>query len=390
MSAAGVDGSISLKVRTPRGPVPLGFVREDAVVFLVATARGAQWPVDLLRRGVAELSFSQGPARGTAQLVSDPVERERILTLFREKYGAELYERWYARASRVIRVGLESDPVPIEQGSARYYEWLRTEFDTVADEYDRHILGNRMNRLLRDRSLATLRPRFAGRRRLLEIGCGSGMETLPLLRAGHEIVALDISERMLAVTRSKAEAEGLAGLLTTRSLAARDLPALASELGPDRFDGAYSTYGALNCEPDLAAIPAALHGLLAPGAPFVAGVYNRWCLFETAGYSATGQWRRAWGRRRNPVPVGASRFCVDVYAHSVAEFRRLFGARFAVERVEAVPALLPPSDLTVYAEKFARHFDTLARWDARVGRRWPFNRLGDHFLMTFVRREVAG
>ena len=179
MSAAGVDGSISLKVRTPRGPVPLGFVREDAAVFLVATARGAQWPVDLLRRGVAELSFSQGPARGTAQLVSDPVERERILTLFREKYGAELYERWYARASRVIRVGLESDPVPIEQGSARYYEWLRTEFDTVADEYDRHILGNRMNRLLRDRSLATLRPRFAGRRRLLENGSGSGMETLP-------------------------------------------------------------------------------------------------------------------------------------------------------------------------------------------------------------------
>lgn len=389
MGASATGRSDALGVLTPRGVVPLGFVRREDQVFLVATDRSAQWPVEILRRGVAELRLPEGPAHGAAVLLSDPADRRAALELFRQKYGPELYERWYARAARVLRVSLVSSPSPIRDGSGRYYDWLASEFDNVAEEYDRHILGNRMNRLLRDRSLAVLQPLFRGRPRLLEVGCGSGMETMPLLRAGHEVVAVDISDRMLAVTRGKAEAEGLGARLTTVCRPARELPRLLEQFGPGSFDAAYSTYGALNCEPDLSALPGALHQLLRPGAPFVAGVYNRWCLFETVGYSATLQPRRAFGRRTNPVPVGASRFCVDVFAHSVADLERLFAPSFSVERVEGVPVLLPPSDLTAYAEKFSRHFDRLARGDAWLGRRWPFNRLGDHFLMTLVRRGPA-
>ncbi|MCI4347273.1 MAG: methyltransferase domain-containing protein [Thermoplasmata archaeon] len=382
---ASPGGSESLRLRTGTGSVPLGFAREPGVVYLVARERAARWPVELLRNGRADLALPDGGFRGTPRLVSDRTEQARVLGLFREKYGPSLFERWYDHPARVLRVSLDHGGPAGGPGTDHYYEWLESEFDNVAEEYDRHITGNRMNRLLRARSLAWLEPRFATAHRLLEIGCGSGMETLPLLQAGHEIVAVDISERMLATVRAKAEREGVGNRLVTRHLRARDLDHLSAELGDGSLDGAYSTYGALNCEPDLSPIPHALGRLLKPGAPFVAGVYNRWCLFEMAGYSASLQARRAFGRRQNPVPVGSSRFCVDIYAHSVADFRRLFHSGFTVERVEGVPVLLPPSDLAPYAEKFSRRFDRLAGWDARVGRHWPFNGLGDHFLMTFVR-----
>jgi SAM-dependent methyltransferase len=389
MSRPGADNQRTecLELRTPTGLVPLGFAREAGTVYLVARDRAARWPVDLLRRGTADLALPAGEVRGTPQLVSDRGEQTRILELFRAKYGSEQFARWYDHPARVLRVALDSGSGNHGPGSEHYYEWLQSEFDNVAAEYDHHITGNRMNRLLRQRSLAWLEPRFAGARRLLEIGCGSGMETLPLLQAGHEIVAVDISEQMLATVRSKAEQAGLADRLHTQHLRARDLARLLPDLGAGTLDGAYSTYGALNCEPDLAPVPGALRQLLKPGAPFVAGVYNRWCLFEIAGYGASLQTARAFGRRGNPVPVGSSRFCVDVYAHSVADFRRLFRTGFSVERVEGVPVMLPPSDLVGYAEKFSRHFDRLAGWDAWVGARWPFNQLGDHFLMTFVRSE---
>lgn len=379
------SGGESLRLVTPGGTVPLGFTREDGAVFLIARDRAARWPVDLLRAGAADLVLPDGPVRGTPVLVTDRREQARVLGLFREKYGAERFSQWYDRPARVLRVALDVGPGPHGPGSEHYYEWLQSEFDNVADDYDRHITGNRINRLLRNRSLAWLEPRFTGARRLLEVGCGSGMETLPLLRAGHEIVAVDISEEMLATVRAKAQRDGVAERLETRHLRARDLYRLASDLGAESLDGAYSTYGALNCEPDLSPIPPALRQLLKPGAAFVAGVYNRWCLFEMAGYGVSLQTRRAFARRRNPVPVGSSRFCVDVYAHSVADFIRLFRHGFSVERVEGVPVLLPPSDLTGYAEKFSTHFDRLAGWDATLGAWWPFNRLGDHFLMTFVR-----
>lgn len=385
LAETGDEPAESLELRTATGPVPLGFAQETGIVYLVARDRAARWPVELLRRGTADLALPTRIARGTPQLVSEEGERARILSLFRAKYGPERFARWYDHPARVLRVALDSNSRDDGPGSEHYYVWLQAEFDNVASEYDHHITGNRMNRLLRNRSLAWLEPRFSRARRLLEIGCGSGMETLPLLRAGHEIVAVDISEQMLATVRSKAEEAGLSSRLYTCHLRARDLSQLVADLGSASLDGAYSTYGALNCEPDLGPVAAALQQLLKPGAPFVAGVYNRWCLFEIAGYGASLQTGRAFGRRRNPVPVGSSRFCVDVYAYSVADFQRLFRSGFCVEKIEGVPVMLPPSDLVGYAEKFSRHFERLADWDARIGTRWPFNRLGDHFLMTLVR-----
>lgn len=381
-----VPSERALIVRTANGPVQLGFAREGRLLYLVARERSAEWPVSVLRAGRARVELPEGAEEGGSELVVDPTERARILGLFLAKYGPDQYHRWYDRPARVLRIRFDETPgADAATGAERYYGWLSAEFDNVAEDYDRHILENRMNRWLRDRSLAWLRPRFRGRTRVLEIGCGSGMETLPMLRDGHRMTCLDISERMLSVVRAKADREGLGDLLETRCLRAGELPRLLSDLGSQAFDAAYSTYGAMNCEPGLGEIPGALYGLLTPGSPFVVGVYNRWCLFELAGYTLTLRGPRALGRRRNPIPVGASRFCIDVYAYSPADFRRLFAPEFTVERVEGVPVFLPPSDLTGYAERFARHFDQLGAADSWLGRRWPWYALGDHFLMTLVR-----
>ena len=377
----------SLLVATPRGAVPLGYVREGSTVYLVARERSAQWPIEMLRSGVAQLRLADGAHRGDAALVRDAGESAAILERFRRKYGDERYARWYDRPARVLRVALVDGDGAGAGGEAQsYYRWLESEFDVVAADYDRHITGNRMNRLLRDRSLARLRPLFRGAPRLLEVGCGSGMETLPLLREGHAVTAVDISERMLDVVRTKSAAEGIGDRLTTRQLRASELGRLVGEVGAGAFDGAYSTYGAINCEPDLAPISEAFRALLKPNAPLVLGVYNRWCLFELLGYTMSLQGARAFGRRVNPVRVGASRFCVDVFAYSVSDVVRAFHHGFQVSAIEGVPVALPPSDLTGYAEKFARHFDQLASFDAWLGRRWPWSTLGDHFLVTFRRR----
>jgi SAM-dependent methyltransferase len=375
-----------LAVRTPSGWVPLGFVQVDHLIFLIARERSAQWPIDLLRTGVAELRLPDRTVRGHASLITNADERAMAIDQFRTAYGTEQFARWYDHPARVLRVDLDADRSAPTSTDQTYGSWLTAEFDNIAEEYDHHITGNRMNRLLRDRSLAELHSVFADRPRLLEVGCGSGMETLQLLREGHEILAVDISDRMLAVVRAKAEKEGLAKQLRTVRLRARDLGDLSSVIGPERFDGAYSTYGALNCEPDLRPPVEAFAHFLPEGAPLVVGIYNRWCLFELAGYTLSLQGHRALGRRLNPVRVGSSRFCIDVFAFSVRDFDRVLAPSFRRVRLEGVPVLLPPSDLTSYSERFARHFDQLAAIDARIGRHWPLNRLGDHFLATYRRR----
>ena len=374
----------SLEVATSHGPVVLGYTRTQSIVYLVARNREALWPIDLLRSGSVELSLDGSRVRGRVTLISGARERERVLDRFREKYGPSRYERNYAHPARVLRIDLNATEQTLVR-EENYYRWLTDEFDNVAADYDKHILGNRINRLLRDRSLTLLRSTFSGSSHLIEIGCGSGMETLPLLRDGHEICAVDISGEMLETVRRKAAQEGLLERLRTYRLPARDLPLLLRDLGSGAFDGGYSTYGALNCEPELHSLPPILYRLIRPNGRLIAGVYNRWCAFEIAGYVLTGRFRRAFGRTAYPVRVGASRFCVDVFAYSVGEIERVFAPNFVTERVDGVPVLLPPSDLAKYAEKLSGRFRTLERLDAWFGRRFPFSYLGDHFLLVLRR-----
>jgi len=383
--AAATPAPTHLELLRPTERLPLGFVTERDTVFLIARERSARWPTDVLRDGTARLHVEGRVVEGAAALVTDPSEKQRVVGLFRSKYGDRRFDRWYANPARVLRIapGISNGP---GDPAALYHRWLAAEFDNVAEEYDRHITGNRVNRLLRDRSLAELRRAFTSAHRLLEIGCGSGMETLPLLEDGHEILCVDISDRMLEVVRSKARAAGLSESLRTARLPASELGRISRDGMLGAFDGAYSTYGAMNCEENLDGVAPALFDLLGPSAPFVAGVYNRWCVFEIMGYGLTGQWSRAFGRVRSPIRVGTSRFCVDVYAYSPREFRHRFEPWFRAERLEAVPVLLPPSDLVEYAERFGRRWSELTRLDRAVGRKWPFRALGDHFLLTFRRR----
>jgi SAM-dependent methyltransferase len=384
------DPDDHLSVRTTGGPVPLAYVQEGSTIWLIAQYGAGRWAVEILRDGEAMLDLPGGPQRGACRLLPDPESRARVLARFRDKYGPERVSRWFKGAGRVVEISLGAPLVAPGSEGERYFAWLEAEFDSIAPEYDHHILDNRINRLLRDRSLEFMRETFAPAGRLLEIGCGSGTETVELLEDGHEILAIDISNGMLAAVRAKAVSRGLSEGLTTRQLRAGRVGELLATEGHSAFDGVYSTYGALNCEPNLAPLPTPLHDLLRPQGQFVAGVFNRWCGFEVGVYGFLGRYQRAFGRRQNPVAVEASRFCVDAFAYSVPEFTRIFSPQFRVDRLEGVPVLLPPSDHTRYVEMLARHFPTLARWDAATGRHFPFSWLGDHFLAALSPVAAVG
>ncbi len=377
-----------LRVRSARGPVPLAYVADAERLWLVAQHGAGSWAVEILRAGQGTFELPDGVRSGSCRLVTAVEDRAAVLVRFVTKYGAEQVDRWFRPPGRIVEVDFGgSGAAP---SGLPYFEWLEAEFDSIAADYDRHILGNRINRLLRDRSLAFMRRTFPRTGRLMEVGCGSGTETVELLEDGHEILAVDISAKMLDAVQAKARSRGLGERLRVAKGRLGELGRFVAAEGRASFAGVYSTYGALNCEPDLTAVPAPVADLLAADGQFVAGVFNRWCGFETGVYSLLGRTGRAFGRWGRPVGVEASRFCVDAFAYSVPEFAGLFASRFRPTRVEGAPVLLPPSDLARYAEMFARRFDVLSRWDAALGRRFPFRAFGDHFLMALAPTSPPG
>jgi len=207
---------------------------------------------------------------------------------------------------------------------------------------------------------------------------------LSLASTGVRVIATDISSGMLEVLNRKAEAAGLSKLVSTVKCRASQVASKLTSLGITDLDGAYSTYGAINTEPNLKSLSKDLHGVLKEGSPLILGVWNKYCIYEIIGYTLRMKPAMAVARLLNPVPVGKSRFCVSSYSYSLGGIVELVRPFFKFERAYGVEILLPPSNLVKYLppEPF---LGTLKRIDSALGRITPFNRLGDHFLALFRR-----
>ncbi len=368
---------------THTGSVTLAYVTDGLDYILISNDFKNRWPSEILRESRALISIGKRKEEGIARLITEPNRKKLALSKFAKKYGQEYVNSYFNNPNRFIAV----TPSEVNQASeSGYYEWLEDEFDNIADEYDRHIFGNRVNKLLRNRSVSLMRDVFGKGKNLLEIGCGTGTETLQLLADGNEITATDISARMLESLKRKASEQGLAEQLRTYKVRAASIKEVVADDPGKQFDGIYSTYGALNCETSLAGIPEQIHSLMKDGGKFVAGVYNRFCLSETLLYLITLQFRKAYDRTRRFSYEGHSRFCVDIYSYSTREFLSHFIEGFTLNRIEGVPVIIPPSNLADYVEQFAAHFGVIDSIDRFIGRKWPFSHLGDHFLCVLNKK----
>jgi SAM-dependent methyltransferase len=267
------------------------------------------------------------------------------------------------------------------------YEEIGAGFDGSAPEYDREARENPAMSYMRRISLQTLRATFEPGERLLELGCGTGEEAIALGRSGVEVLATDLSAQMLAVAHAKIAAAGLEGVVRTRRLAAAQVGGLVDELGAGALDGAYSSFGGLNGEPDLNAVGRALGVLIRPGGHLVVSVMNRLYPFEALWFLAHGRPREAARRWDGSALAHVSPSLgvrVRTWYWSPRSFARAFPA-FRRLSCRALPLLLPPPYAGHLWARFPSWMDRLARWEEWLARQRPFCGLGDHWLMVLER-----
>jgi SAM-dependent methyltransferase len=194
---------------------------------------------------------------------------------------------------------------------------------------------------------------------------------------------------MIETARTKAQTLG-PGEVTWRVLAAGHLADLVGDYGRASFDGAYASFGALNCEPELAPVFDALAHLLRPGAALVCSVMNRWCAWEIGWELLHLHPRRAFRRlgkgwlTAGLASPGGS-LPVPVLYYTPRGLERAFAPQFRTQAVFGLPVLLPPPYLAHLLDRHPALFSRLQRIEGFLHDRFPFRALGDHFLLVAIR-----
>jgi SAM-dependent methyltransferase len=263
-------------------------------------------------------------------------------------------------------------------------EETRAAFDSVAADYDDDRGNNAAIQDMREETWRWLDRSFPAHSRLLDIGCGTGLDAARMARLGHRVTAVDWSPEMVRRTRDRAQAEGLSQSVESLNLGGQELDRLAEG---GCYDGAYSNLGALNCLPDLDGVGRECARLLRPGAHLVFAVIGRVCPWELGYYLLKRRWGRATVRyARGVVPVGLNRHTVWTRYYTPREFYRPFEREFELTGYRGVCIFVPPPYLLWLRRRHPRWHQRLWRLDRRVAG-WPLLRaIGDHFLIVMRRR----
>jgi SAM-dependent methyltransferase len=261
-------------------------------------------------------------------------------------------------------------------------------FDSVAAIYDGPRGNNALIQRMRALSWQVISHHVPAPGRLLDLGCGTGLDAQHFAQAGYSVLATDWSPQMVARAADRATANQLAERLQAVRVGAQELQRVDAAYDGS-FDGVYSNFGPLNCIPDLTDVSRECARLLKPGGHMIFSVIGRICPWELGYYLTRMRARRALVRfARSMTAVNLNQHKVWSRYYTPREFYRRFAAQFELVNHRALSLFLPPPYLIDLYERAPRLGRAMGWLDDHLGA-WPVLRgAGDHFLMTLRRREA--
>jgi ubiquinone/menaquinone biosynthesis C-methylase UbiE len=259
-------------------------------------------------------------------------------------------------------------------------------FDRLAPVYDTLVSGDAFQRQ-RAQTHAALRRWIKPGFRVLEIGCGTGLDTAFLAGLGARVVACDPSAEMLSRTRRRIDSTAAAGRVDLLLCGLQDLPHFLDALDhSEGFDAIVSNFGALNCVPSLDALGEAGRRHLRPGGAVILGLIGRTCVWEALYFTARGERHHAARRRAARVSVPVAGVEVPTFYHRRADVQGWLGDGFTLEAAIGVGVAVPPPYLEPRWQQLPPVVRRAAIGIDRIAAGWPLlNQLGDHTLTRWVK-----
>jgi SAM-dependent methyltransferase len=263
-------------------------------------------------------------------------------------------------------------------------------FDGAAATYDGTFTETALGARLRQLAWSWVAMSFQAGDRVLELGCGTGVDAVHLAERGIAVVATDASAAMRGVAERRVILQDANDLVTIRHLEMSSIgdPGWADGIdGP--FDGVFSDFGALNAVADRTRLLRALAGVVRPGGRLLLVVMGPlspievgWYLLHREPAVAVRRWRAGAAARVE----GGGR--LRVWYPSARRVAREASPWFDLVDQGGIGVLLPPSGLALSLQRRRGWLRVVAPLDRLLGATAFGAWCSDHWVLDLVRRDA--
>lgn len=253
------------------------------------------------------------------------------------------------------------------------------DFDHTAHNYDEDFTSTPIGKVQRNLVFKSLESCFSVSQHtnILEINCGTGEDALHFGELGAQVLATDISEKMVSIARQKN------AHLPNVSCQVLDINDL-SNIGPnEKFDLIFSNFGGLNCltEIELRTFFENANKKLAKDGLLTLVIMPNFCLWESFYFSSKLQFSKAFRRRsQSGVMANVDGQEVRTYYYSPSQIKE-FAPQFTELKTAPIGFHTPPSYLNNFFQSRPKTLKKLAKRDENRLNRAYLASFSDHFLI---------
>jgi len=264
---------------------------------------------------------------------------------------------------------------------------MEAAFDNVAESYDTSFTDTLTGRYQRDQVWQHLDQNFPAEKtkRILEVNCGTGEDAIHLARRGHEVVATDISDKMIQIAMLKTPHD-ISNRLSFQQMNMLDIDILK----PSGFDIIFSNFGGLNClSPDqLNNFLDMISSLLNPNGRFVAVIMPKFCFMESLYFLFKLNFSKVFRRNtKEYLRVQLNDAILPIWYYTPKDIRLRLRAKGTVIQQKGIGILIPPSYLDQKFSKFKRLMKFFGKVDALVSNLAVTANFSDHFLIDIEMKQ---
>jgi ubiquinone/menaquinone biosynthesis C-methylase UbiE len=251
-------------------------------------------------------------------------------------------------------------------------------FTLQSNNYDKYDEGNHiltwMRKLVRAHALLFLRPGD----KILELNSGTGIDAVFFAEKGFDVHCTDLSDGMIEQIKRKIEKLKQPGKITFQQCSYTEL----NKIKGKKFDFIFSNFGGLNCIPDLKEVTKFFPSLLNNNGRICFVILPPLCPWELI-QILRGKFSfalRRFGKNGTLANVEGINF--RTYYFSAGNVKRALGVNFKIISKQGLGIFTPSPQMEKIPKNFPRFTKALNRIDETISGVFPFNRIGDHIMIT--------